>query len=126
MIIFVNEMLSKPVKPKSMMEKFIQILSPFAPHISEELWQMLGHSDTLAYEPWPGYDDALAQDAMVEVPIQVNGKLRSKLMVPVDTDEETIRQKVLADEKIKQVLEGKQIRKFIVANKGRLVNLVIG
>jgi len=126
MIIFVNEMLSKPVKSKSVMEKFVLILSPFAPHISEELWAMLGHKDTLAYEPWPTFDEALAQDAMVEVPIQVNGKLRSKLMVPADTDEETIKQNVMADEKIRQALEGKQIRKFIMANKGRLVNLVVG
>ncbi|MFA5865613.1 MAG: leucine--tRNA ligase [Phycisphaerae bacterium] len=125
MIIFVNEMLSRSAKSKSVMEKFLLVLSPFAPHIAEELWQRLGHAQSLAYEPWPAFDEHLAQDTMIEVPIQINGKLRSKLMVPADIDEESLKQKVLADEKVRQAVAGKQIRKMIFA-KNRLVNLVVG
>jgi leucyl-tRNA synthetase len=125
MIIFVNEMLSKPVKSKATMETFVRILSPFAPHIAEELWEKLGHPNTLGYEPWPAYDEKLTVDASIEIPIQVNGKLRSRLIVPADIDEETLKAQALADEKVKEAVEGKQIRKIIVA-KNRLVNLVVG
>jgi leucyl-tRNA synthetase len=125
MIIFVNEMLSKPVKSKSVMEKFVQILSPFAPHIAEELWQKLGHATTLAYEPWPTYDEKLTVDSTVEVPVQVNGKIKARLTVPADIDEASLKELALADEKVKEAIVGKQIRKVIIA-KSRLVNLVVG
>jgi len=123
MMIFVNEMLNRPVKPKAAIEQFILILSPFAPHIAEELWQRLGYENTLAYEPWPKFDEKLAQDAQLEVPIQINGKLRSKVLVPPEIDEEQLKQRALDDEKIKQLIEGKQIRRVIIARK-RLVNIV--
>ncbi len=126
MIIFVNEMLSKPSKSKSVMEQFVLLLSPFAPHIAEELWQKLGHKETLAYEPWPKFDEQLAQDTTIEVPVQVNGKLRCKLSVAADVGEEAIKQMALADEKTQQAIAGKQVRKVIVANKGRLINIVVG
>jgi len=123
MIIFVNQILNRPVKPKSVIEQFILLVSPYAPHVAEELWQRLGHERTLAYEPWPQLDEALARDEQIEVPIQVNGKLRSKMMVPADVEEEQLKQQALADEKIKALVEGKEIRKVIVAKK-RLVNIV--
>ncbi len=123
MIIFVNNMLSKKEKSKSVMEQFVLILSPFAPHIAEELWTRLGHDNSLAYEPWPEFDENLARDETIEVPVQINGKLRSKLNVSADTDEEQLKQLALDDEKIKANLEGKEIRKIIVA-KRKLVNIV--
>ncbi len=124
MIIFVNNMLSKSDKPKSIMEKFILILAPFAPHIAEELWEKLSHHTTLAYEPWPEFDEKLAADETIEVPIQINGKLRSKLQVSADVSEDELKQLSLDDEKIKANIEGKEIRKVIVAKK-KLVNIVV-
>ena len=72
--------------PKSAMETFTLLLAPLAPHVAEELWQILGHEQTLAYEPWPTYDPALLKDDEVEIPVQVNGKLRGRVVVPADAD----------------------------------------
>ena len=83
---FVNAFTSAEVRPRSAMETFTLSLAPLAPHAAEELWQILGHDRTLAYEPWPTYDPALLKDAEVEVPVQVNGKLRGRVVVPADAD----------------------------------------
>jgi len=123
MMIFVNRVLSRAEKPKSVIETFILILSPFAPHLAEELWHRLGHENTLAYERWPAFDEKLAADEQIEIPIQVNGKLRSRLSVPADIDEDQLKHDALNDEKIKAWTDGKQVRKIIVAKK-RLVNIV--
>jgi leucyl-tRNA synthetase len=101
------------------------LLSPFAPHLAEELWQALGHPQTLAYESWPAYQEALTREDEIEVPVQVNGKVRSKIVVPADIDEEGLRATALADEKIRGLLVGKQVRKVIVV-PGKLVNIVVG
>ena len=82
----VNFFNKEEVRPHSVMEKFVLLLSPLAPHIAEELWQLLGHSGSLAYEPWPTYDEAYLKDAVVEVPVQVNGKIRARINVPTDLD----------------------------------------
>ncbi len=124
MMIFVNEMLNKPTKSKSVMEKFVLILSPFAPHIAEELWSRLGYDKTLAYEPWPEYEEELAKDEIVEIPVQVNGRLRSRLYVSADIGEEELKQLALSDEKVKQHIEGKEIVKIIVP-RNKLVNIVV-
>lgn len=124
MIIFVNNMLKRPVRSKSVIEKFVLLLSPFAPHIAEELWQRLGHDKTLAYEPWPEYDEELSKDEVIEVPIQVNGRLRSKLHVGADIDRDELIDLALKDEKIRQHIEGKEIIKIITPNN-RLVNIVV-
>lgn len=106
------------------MEKFILLLSPFAPHISEELWQLLGHHDSLAFETWPNYDPARIQEEEIEVVFQVNGKLRSKTFVPVNTDEAGLEKRALEDANIKKHVDGKRIvKKIVVPN--RLVNIVI-
>jgi leucyl-tRNA synthetase len=106
------------------LEPFVLLLSPFAPHLAEELWSVLGHNPTLAYEPWPTYDEALTRAEEVEVPVQVNGKLRSRLMVPAGSDEANLRAAALADERIRTLLEGKQVRKVIIV-PGKLVNFVV-
>jgi leucyl-tRNA synthetase len=96
-----------------------------APHLAEELWQLLGHGKTLAYEPWPTYDPALLKDEEIEVPVQVNGKLRAKVVVPADADGPAIEAAARQDERIAGLIEGKTIRKVVVV-PGKLVNFVVG
>jgi leucyl-tRNA synthetase len=100
------------------------IVSPFAPHLGEELWRALGHAESLAYEPWPKFDPALAKEDLIEVPVQVNGKVRSKLTVPADVDDQALEQAALADERIRGLVDGKQIRMVKVVPK-KLVNIVV-
>jgi leucyl-tRNA synthetase len=113
------------VRPRSVLEPFILILSPFAPHIAEELWRALGHADSLAYEPWPIADPALLKADTIEVPVQVNGKLRSRIVVPAESDEQALEAAAQADDKVQAHLSGKSIKKVIVV-KGKLVNFVVG
>jgi leucyl-tRNA synthetase len=125
MMEFSNHLTKQSVRPRSVLNTFVLLLSPFAPHLAEELWRALGHRDTLAYEPWPTFDKALTKADQIEVPVQVNGKLRSKITVPADSDQAALQQAALADEKIRALIEGKQILKVIVV-PGKLVNIVIG
>ena len=122
---FTNFMTSKDVRPKQALESFVLLLAPLAPHQAEELWEVLGHSTTLAYEPWPTFDPALLKDTEVEVVLQINGKVRGRVVLPVDADEETVKKAALADPKIAALIEGKTIRKAIVV-PGKLCNLVVG
>jgi len=124
MMIFINHLSKQQIRPKSVVEKFILILAPFAPHIAEELWERLGHTDTLAYEPWPEYDKELIKEKEIELAVQVNGKIRDRMVVAADADDEQIKQKALASEKVIAVLAGKQPKKVIVI-KSRLVNIVV-
>ncbi|HZV12068.1 MAG TPA: class I tRNA ligase family protein, partial [Candidatus Kapabacteria bacterium] len=124
MMIFVNEFFSAPQKPREAMEKFVLVLSPFAPHIAEELWAKLGHASSLAYEPFPAYDAAKAQADTVEVVIQVNGKLRGKMHVPLNTEEDILLANAVKDETVVKFMDGKTIAKTIVV-KNKLVNLVV-
>ena len=110
--------------PRAWFEMFIKVLSPFAPHLAEEVWQRLGHTTTIAYEPWPAHDEAkLARDVMV-IAVQVMGKLRGQIEVPQDATEATILAAAKADDKVQQFLAGKPIKREIYV-KGRLVNLVV-
>jgi leucyl-tRNA synthetase len=124
MMEFTNFFTKESVRPHAVMEQFILLLSPFAPHIAEELWQLLGHSTTLAYEPWPQYDDALTKDAEIEIPVQILGKLRSKVTVPAGSDQATIIAAARADSRISELLTGKEVVKTIVV-PGKLVNFVV-
>lgn len=124
MMEFSNHLTKLPIRPRSVLDPFVLLLSPFAPHLAEELWHALGHADTLAYEPWPKFDATLTRADAIEVPVQINGKLRAKLTVPADIDEATLRETALADEKVRALIEGKTIRKVIVV-PGKLVNIVI-
>ena len=124
MMEFANHLTKLPVRPRSVFEPLVLLLGPFAPHLAEELWQALGHEETLAYAPWPKFDPALTKADEIEVPVQVNGKLRSRLTVPADIDEESLRAAALADERIRELIAGKQIRKLIVV-PGKLVNIVV-
>jgi len=123
MMIFVNEYQRLARRSRTAMEAFVLILSPFAPHIAEELWQRLGHEDTLAYEPWPSYSEELTKEPEVELGIQINGKIRERMVFAADSDDETIKRKVLEDDAVKRRLEGKTVRKVIIA-PNRIVNIV--
>jgi leucyl-tRNA synthetase len=104
--------------------KFVLLLAPFAPYLAHELWEVLGEGDSLLRTRWPKYVPELAKEAEIEIPVQINGKLRSRIMVPADASEEAILEKALADEKIKAAIAGKKIlKKFVVP--GRLVNIVV-
>ncbi len=107
-----------------MLEPFVLILSPFAPHLAEELWQALGHTNTLAYEEWPKYDPALTKADEIEVPVQVNGKVRSKVTVPADISDEALREAALKDARIAESISGRTVRRVIVVPK-KLVNIVV-
>ena len=123
MMIFVNEVYKVGKCPKEYAEGLIKMLSCITPHMGEEIWSIFGHSDTIAFEKWPEYDEAELVEDTVEVIVQVNGKLRAKLNVPVDADKDDVIAQALADEKVKEFTDGKNIVKQIyVPNK--LVNIV--
>jgi leucyl-tRNA synthetase len=123
MMEFCNEMTPLDVRPRAAIEPFVLLLSPFAPHVAEELWELLGHERTLAYEPWPTFDESKIAESEIEIPVQVLGKLRAKIKVPAGADNATIEAAAKADPTIEKQLEGKQIIKVIVV-PGRLVNFV--
>jgi leucyl-tRNA synthetase len=102
----------------------VLLLAPFAPHLANELWEMLGQQGSLLRAPWPKYDPALAKEEEIEIPVQVNGKLRSLIVVPVDSSREVIEERALSDQKIKAAIAGKQIVKVIVV-PGKLANIVV-
>src|SRR4029078_9231414 len=109
MMEFTNYFTTASERPREALEKFVLLLAPFAPHIAEELWQALGHKQSLAYEPWPEFDPALAKEDTIEVPVQINGKLRSKLTVATDADKAQLESAARGDEKVRDLLAGKQI-----------------
>ncbi len=125
MIVFVNEMTGRSVRPKSVLEQFVLALAPFAPHVAEELWQLLGHDKSLAYERWPTYDPSLAREGEVEIAVQVNGKVRSRIRIRADATEEEMKQAAMADGKIREQIGSTSIRRMICV-PGRLVNIVVG
>jgi len=124
MMILVNHLSRKKVRPKAVIEKLVLILAPFAPHIAEELWEKLGHSESLAYEQWPEYDKELIKEKEIELAVQVGGKIKDRIVVSADADEEYIKQKALSCEKVITAMAGKEPKKVIVI-KSRLVNIVI-
>jgi len=124
MMEFTNYFTAASERPRAAMEKFVLLLSPFAPHISEELWEALGHNESLAFKPWPEFDPSLAREDSIEVPVQVNGKVRAKINVPTDADAAELEAAAKADERVAEHLAGKQIVKVVVV-PGRLVNIVV-
>ncbi|MEW9677087.1 leucine--tRNA ligase [Lentibacillus sp. L22] len=123
MMVFVNEGYKVNELPKEYVEGFVKLLSPVAPHIAEELWNKLGHTDTISYEAWPAFDEAKLVEDEIEVAVQVMGKVRSKINVAKDISKEELEKQALEDEKVREWLEGKTIRKVIVV-PGKLVNIV--
>jgi len=106
------------------LEKFLLILSPFAPHIAEELWRELGNKKSIFLEKWPEYDPKLIKEEKVQLIIQINGKVRDKIEVEADISEKTARELTLTREKVKKWIKGKEIKKVIFVPK-KLINFVI-
>ncbi|MBR4475998.1 MAG: leucine--tRNA ligase, partial [Kiritimatiellae bacterium] len=127
MMVYVNEaedFAKSGGLPREYLEKFVLCLAPFAPHLGEELWQFLGHADTLAYEPWPKFDPAALVEDEVEVPVQVLGKLRGRIRVPVAATPDEMEAAAKANADVAKFLEGKTIVKVIAVPK-RMVNFVV-
>ena len=123
MMVFVNEFIGLPEKPREAMESFTKLLSPFAPHIAEELWLRLGHDRSIAREPWPDYDEAKLGESEVEIVLQVNSKIKEKVQVPAGTAGTDLERIALDNETIRTLIEGKTIRK-VVAVVDKLVNVI--
>jgi leucyl-tRNA synthetase len=131
MMVFVNDAITWKTKPVSVLKTFLQLLAPFAPHLAEELWAKVNiehrtsnaeHPMALAYAEWPKYDPAVLVESEIELPVQVNGKLRDVIKVPAGADNATIEAAAKASEKVQQFLAGKTIKKVIIVPK-RMVNI---
>ncbi len=120
----VNDLTDLKCSSKAILEPLLVILSPYAPHICEELWQHLGHTESIVFADYPVWDESLIRENTVELPIQVNGKMRAKITVPVDMEEAEVRKIALADPGVVKFLEGKEPKKFILV-KGRIINVVV-
>jgi leucyl-tRNA synthetase len=125
MMEFTNHLTKLEARPRMVLEPFVLLLAPYAPHVAEELWRALGHPQPLAYEPWPKYDAALTKADEIEVPVQVNGKLRARLKVPAEIDDKSLEAAALADEAVKAHIAGKTVKMVKVVPK-KLVNVVVG
>ena len=124
MMIFVNAVYKEGKCPKEYAEGLVKMLSCICPHIGEEIWQILGHDNTIAYEPWPTFDEAKTADDTVEVAVQINGKVRATIMLPVGCSKEDSIAAAKADPKIAEQIEGKTIVKEISV-PGKIVNIVV-
>jgi leucyl-tRNA synthetase len=124
MMEFVNFYTKQEERPRAAMSDFVLLLSPFAPHLAEELWNILGNSNTLAYEPWPQLDEEATKSDEIEIPIQINGKLRGRIVVPAKMSKEELERVAFEDPRIQELVADKQIVKVIVV-PGRLVNIVV-
>jgi leucyl-tRNA synthetase len=102
----------------------VLLLAPFAPYLAHELWEMIGEKGSLLRAPWPRYDAALAKEEEIEIPVQINGKLRSRVVVPADATEDLVIERTLADEKVQSMLAGKQLVKKIYV-PAKMMNLVV-
>ncbi|UKS64378.1 leucine--tRNA ligase [Rossellomorea marisflavi] len=123
LMVFINDAYKADELPKEYVEGFIKLLSPIAPHMAEELWSKLGHEGTISYEAWPTFDESKLIDNEVEIVLQVNGKVRAKVMIPTDMNKEDLEQLAKDHEEIKAQIEGKTVRK-VIAVPGKLVNIV--
>ncbi|MDC3412420.1 leucine--tRNA ligase [Aquibacillus sp. 3ASR75-11] len=123
MMVFINECYKVEQIPMEYVEGFVKLLSPVAPHLAEELWNKLGHNETISYETWPAFDESKMVENEVEIVIQLMGKVKAKEMVSKDTPKEELEKIALENEKVKELLENKTVRKVIVI-PGKLVNIV--
>lgn len=124
MMVFINDCYKADVIPTEYAEGFVKMLAPMVPHVAEELWQVLGHGETLSYAQWPTYDEAKLVDDEVEIAVQVLGKVRAKIIVAKDASKEEIEKVALADVKVQEYMAGKNLVKIIVI-PGKLVNIVV-
>lgn len=123
MMIFLNAAKDQQILPLAYAKGFVQLLAPLAPHLMEEIWEKLGGTESIQHAEWPTFDEALTVESQVEIVIQINGKLKQKMMVEVDLSPAELEAVALADEQIKLAIEGKTVRK-VIAVPNRLVNIV--
>lgn len=124
-MVFVNDCYKQDSLPLEYMEGFVKMLAPLTPHIAEELWSRLGHVGTITYAQWPSYDETQLVDNSVQIVVQVNGKVRQHLDIERDTSRDKMQEIALADEKVKEELADKEIKK-VIAVPNKLVNIVVG
>ena len=124
MMVFINEVYKNGSCPKEYADGFIKMLSCIAPHVCEEIWQLFGHAESIAYESWPAYDESKCASDTIEMPIQVNGKVRNVIAIGKNASKEEVLSIVMADEKIKAAIDGKTIVKEIVV-PGKIINIVV-
>jgi leucyl-tRNA synthetase len=125
MMEYTNHLTKLEIRPRVALGPFVLLLSPFAPHLAEELWRALGHEESLAYEPWPRHDSELVKEDEVEVPVQINGKLRARLTVPAGLDRESLERTAMSDPRVQELIADQQIRRVVIV-PGKLVNIVVG
>ncbi len=124
MMIFVNDATASDTLPREIVATFLRLLAPYAPHISEELWQRLGEDGLIAHASWPVHREELTVDELIPIVVQVNGKKRDELMLPADADRATLEQSALESENARRFMEGREPKRVIVV-PGRLVNIVV-
>lgn len=122
MMIFTNELTKVSRRPRAVLEPFVLLLAPFAPHLAEELWERLGHAPSVSQQPWPTYDPALTIAEQVTIPVQVNGRLRGKIEVDYDAPRDLIER--LAREEVTSWLQGREVKKVVYVEK-KLINFVL-
>ena len=123
MMVFINDCYKAEVIPAEYAQGFIKLIAPIAPHVAEEIWSIMGNEESLTYAAWPTFDESKLVDDEVEVVVQVAGKVRAKIKVAKDATKEELEQIALADEKVQEFIEGKDIKKVVVI-PGKLVNIV--
>ena len=121
-MVFTNEMTKLEQRPRSLIEPFVLLLSPFAPHITEELWALLGHHPSISQQPWPEFDPALTVSDRLTIPVQINGKLRGRIEVGANAGRQEI--EALARQEAGEWLQGKEPKKIVYVEK-KLVNFVV-
>ncbi len=124
MMILVNKMAKQKTLAQEDVEALLKILNPFAPHITEEIWNRLGHTDVMVHEPWPKFDASAAKDTEVEIAIQINGKVRARIRVSAEASQEEVVASAKQEETVKKYIEGKQILKEIYV-PNRLLSIVV-
>ncbi|HAR6155792.1 TPA: leucine--tRNA ligase [Staphylococcus pseudintermedius] len=123
LMVFINECYKTDNISKAYAEGFVKMLAPIAPHVGEELWSILGHDTTITYQPWPSFDPSLLEEDVVEIVVQVNGKVRAKIEIPKDMSKADMEATALANDNIKAAVEGKDVKK-VIAVPQKLVNIV--
>ena len=124
MMIFVNACYDAGSCPKAYAEGLVQMLSCICPHIGEEMWSLLGHGDTIAYEPWPVYSEDMIREDTIQIPVQVNGKVRATVEIGADEDQKSVLEKARSIRNVQVSVAGKTVVKEIYV-KGRIVNIVV-
>ena len=124
MMIFINAVYKEDIFPLDYALNFLKLLNPIAPHITEELWQFLGNNDTISYSKWPEFDIDKTKEEKYQMVVQVNGKVRGKLEVDIDTSKEEMEKLALEIDNVKKFIDGKEIVKIIII-QSKIVNIVI-